>query len=146
MSYVITATNLVKTKCPLRVKLQQQQRQKRVRHHQQQQHGQHQQKPRGRRQNNGGGGGGRVWCSYHKTICPITTPTAVSNSTKPASTLMWPPPKLSESKESAAPRTCPRRMTSQNAPTSSSRQPRYKARQSPQRRLGRRTAAGRLVY
>ena len=75
---------------------------------------------------------------------PITTPTAVSNNTKPAVTLMWPPPELSASKESAVPTTCPRRMTSQNAPTSPSRQPRYKARQSQQRRPGRRNAPGRF--
>ena len=36
---------------------------------------------------------------------PIMTPTAVSNSTKPVTTLMWPPPELSASKESAAPTT-----------------------------------------
>ena len=77
---------------------------------------------------------------------PITTPIAVSDSTQPAATLMWPPPELSTSKESAAPTTCPRRMTSQNAPTSPSRQPRYKARQSQRRRPGRRTAPGRLVH
>ena len=34
----------------------------------------------------------------------ITTPTAVSNSTKPAATLMWPTPELSASKDSAASR------------------------------------------
>ena len=67
----------------LRIK-QQQQRPQVVRHHQQQQHGQNKQKPRGRQQNNGGDSGARVWCSQR----PITTPTAVSNSTKPAATLM----------------------------------------------------------
>ena len=69
--------------------------------------------------------------------CPITTPTAVSNSAEPVVTLMWSPPELSVSKGSAAPTTCPKRMTSQNAPTSPSRQPRYKARQSQQRRHSR---------
>ena len=134
-----------KRNCPLEIKHQQKQRQQPVRHHQQQQHGQHQQKPRGRRQNNGGGGGGL--CGVHTTRQrPITTPTAVSNSIKPTATLMWPPPESSASKESAASTTCPRRTTSQNAPTSPSRQPRYKARQSRQRRPGRRTAPGRLVY
>ena len=76
---------------------------------------------------------------------PITTLTAVSNSTKPTATLMWPPPELSTSKESAAPTTCPRRMTSQNSPISPSRQPRYKVRQSQQRCPCRRTAPDRLV-
>ena len=34
-------------------------------------------------------------CGVHITRQrPITTPTAVSNSTKPAATLMWPPPEL----------------------------------------------------
>ena len=75
----------------------------------------------------------------------ITTPTAVPNSTTPAAMLMWPTPELSASKEFAAPSTCPRRKTSQNAPTSSSRQPRYKARQSQRRRPGKRTAPGRLI-
>ena len=70
-------------------------------------------------------------CGVHITRQrPTTTPSSVSNSTKPAATLMWSPPKLSASKESAAPTICPRRMTSQNAPISHSRQPRYKARQS----------------
>ena len=60
-------------------------------------------------------------CGVHvKRKSPITTPTAVPNSIKPAATLMWPPPELSASKESAAPTTCLRRITSQNAPTYSS--------------------------
>ena len=86
-------------------------------------------------------------CGVHITRQrTITTPTAVSNSTKLAATLMWPPPELSASKESAASTTCPRNMTSQSVPTPSSRQPRYKSRQSQQRRPGRRTAPGRLVH
>ena len=87
-----------------------------------------------------------VWGVHITRQRPITTPTAVPNSTKPAATLMWPPLKLSASKESVAPTTCPRRMTSQNAPTSPSRQPRYKARQSQQRRPRRGTAPGRLAH
>ena len=129
---------------PTRIKHQQQQRQQPVRHHQQQQHGQYQQKPLGRRQNNGGA---EAVCGVDITRQRlITTPTAVSNSTTPAVTLMWPPPGLSASKDSIAPTPCPRRMTSQNASTSPSRQPRYKARQSHQRRPGRKTAPGRLVH
>ena len=86
-------------------------------------------------------------CGVHITRQrPITTPTAVYNSTKPTATLMWPPPEVSASKESAAPTTCPRMMTSQNAPTSPSRQPSYKARQSQRRRPERRTEPGRLVH
>ena len=54
----------------------------------------------------------------------ITTSTAVPNRTKPVATLMWPPLELGESKESAAPTTCPRRMTNQNGPTSPSWQTR----------------------
>ena len=91
--------------------------------------------------------GGRTTMEAAEAVCgvhitrqrPITTPTAVSKSTKPAATLMWPLSKLSASKESAAPTTYPRRMTSQNASPSPSRQPRYKSRQSHQRRPGRRT-------
>ena len=82
--------------------------------------------------------GGKTTVEVAKAVCgvhitrqrPITTPIAVSKSTKPAVTLSWPPPERSASKESEAPTTCPRRMTSQNAPTSPSRQPKYKARQS----------------
>ena len=45
-------------------------------------------------------------CGVHTTRQrSITTPTAVSKSTKPAATLMWPPPELSASKESTAPTT-----------------------------------------
>ena len=82
--------------------------------------------------------GGKTAVGVAEAVCgvyitrqrPITTTTAaVSNSTKPAATLiMWPPPELGVSKESAAPMTCPSRMTRQNAPTSSSQQPRYKER------------------
>ena len=70
--------------------------------------------------------GGKTTAEAVEAVCgvyitrqrPITTLAAVSNSTKPAVTLMWPPPELSASKGSAALMTCPRRMTSQNAPTS----------------------------
>ena len=49
-------------------------------------------------------------CGVHITRQrPITTPIAVSKTTKPAVTLLWPPPELSASKESEAPTTCPRR-------------------------------------
>ena len=86
-------------------------------------------------------------CGVHITRqCPITTPNAVSNSTKPTATLMWPPPELSASKGSEAPTTCSRRMTNQNVPPCPSWQPRYKVRQSQQRRLGRRTVHGRLIH
>ena len=45
-------------------------------------------------------------CGVHITRQrPITTPTAVSNSTKPTITTMWSPPELSASKEFAAPTT-----------------------------------------
>ena len=104
-----------KRKCPLRIKHHQQQRQQPVRHHQQQQHGEHQQKPRGRRQNNGGGVGGRVRCSYHKITSHNDADCRVQQH-KDGATLMWPPPDLSASKESAAPTTCPRRMASPEHP------------------------------
>ena len=98
--------------------------------------------------------GGKTTAEVAEAVCSvyttrkrlITTSAAVHDSTKPAATLMSPPLELGESKESAAPTTCPRRMTSQNGPTSPSWQPRYKARQGKQRCPGRRTALGRLVH
>ena len=95
-------------------------------------------------------GGGKTTVEAMEAVCGvhitrqrlITTPTVVSNSTKPAATLMWPPPELSASKKSTAPTTCPRRMTIQNSPTSPSGKPTYKARQSRRQRPGRRSIQG----
>ena len=74
--------------------------------------------------------GGKTTADAAEAVCgihitrqrPTTTLTVVSNITKPAATLMWPPPELSASKESAVPTTCPTEVQSKTEPATAPRQ------------------------